>query len=74
MKKVIAFLSSPVINLIIGLVLYFSVGSSIFLYDSFDRRSAFYGGLFVIALDIFSNGFVALYKQHKSKKESLGSS
>lgn len=73
MKKIIAFLSAPVVNLIIGLVLYLWLGCCIWLYDGLDRKSAFYGGLSVIAIDIFGYGFNALVDQHKSKKESLGS-
>lgn len=72
MKKIIEFLSAPVVNLIVGFVLYLWLGCCLWLYDSFDRKSAFYGGLFVIAIDIFSYGFNALVDKYKSKKDSLG--
>ena len=68
MKKIIDFLSAPVVNLIIGLILYFWIGCSMWQYDSFDRFSAFYGGLFVIAIDIFGYGFNALVDQFRSKR------
>ena len=71
MKKIIDFLSAPVVNLIIGLLLYFWIGCSMWQYDSFDRFSAFYGGLFVIAIDIFGYGFNALVDQFRSKKNIL---
>ena len=68
MKKLIEFLSAPVINLILGLILYLWLGCCFWQYDGFDRKSAFYGGLFVIAIDIFGYGFNALCDFRKSKK------
>lgn len=73
MKKFIECLSSPEVNMILGLMLYLWLGCCFWLYDSFDRKSAFYGGLFVIALDIFSYGFNSLCDRRKSKKVSLES-
>lgn len=43
MKKLIEFLSAPIINLVVGLLLYLWLGCCIWTYDSFDRKSAFYG-------------------------------
>lgn len=73
MKKVIEFLSAPIVNAIIGLLLYIWIGCCIWQYVSFDRYSAFYGGLTVIAIDIFGYGFNALVDQFKakSKKEKV---
>lgn len=68
MKKIIEFLSAPVISLIVGLVFYLWVGCCTWQYDGFDRKSAFYGGLFVIAIDILFYGYNALYDSRKSKK------
>lgn len=66
MKKIIEFLSAPVINLIVGLVLYFWVGCCMWQYDGFDRKSAFYAGFFVIAIDIFYYGLNSLCDSRKS--------
>lgn len=70
MKKIIEFLSAPVVNLVVGLLFYLWLGCCIWRYDSFDRISAFYGGLFVIAIDIFGYGINALIDQVRSKKSS----
>lgn len=69
MKKVIEFFSAPAVNLIIGLFLYLWLGCCIWQYDAFDRISAFYGGLFVVSLDIFCYGFNALVDKFMSKKK-----
>lgn len=68
MISVIKFLSAPVVNLVAGLILYLWLGCCIWAYDGFDRFSAFYGGLFVIAIDIFSYGFNSLMPWTRSKK------
>lgn len=71
MKKIIEFLSAPVVNLVVGLILCLWIGCCIwYLGDSFCAPSAFYGGLTVIAIDIFSYGFNALADQRRSKKSS----
>lgn len=67
MKKIIEFLSAPVINLILGLILFIWVGCCIWQYDVFDRKSAFYGGLSVIAIDLLFYGYNALLDSRKSK-------
>lgn len=69
MKKLIEFLSAPAVNLIIGLLLYLWLGCCIWSYDSFDSFSAFYGGLFVVAIDVFGIGLNALVDMYKSKKD-----
>ena len=53
MKKVIEFLSAPALSMFVGLLFFVWIGCCIWFYDSFDRFSAFYGGLFVIAIDMF---------------------
>lgn len=70
MKKFVEFLSAPIINLIIGLLLYLWLGCCIWMYESFDRKSAFYGGLFLIAIDIFFYGLNSLMDKAKEKKNT----
>lgn len=70
MKKVIEILSSPVVNLFVGLILYLWIGCCFWFYDGFDPKSAFYGGLVVIAIDIFGYGVNTLCEQVRSKKSS----
>lgn len=71
MKKVIEFLSAPIVNVFVGLLLFIWIGCCIWQYDSFDRYSAFYGGLFVIAIDIFGYGFNTMVDRVKKKKEKV---
>lgn len=70
MKKVIGFLTTPAVNLIIALLLYLWLGCSICKYDGFDRFSAFYGGLFVVAFYICAFGFNGLFDKYIIKKNS----
>ena len=68
MKKIVDFLSSPGLNLFAGIILFLLIGCVLFNYDSFDRMSAFYGGLSLISLDILFYGLNGLLDNRKSKK------
>ena len=70
LKKLIEFLSAPVVNLVVGFILILLLSFCESKYDAFDRVSALIGAFITIAIDIFGSGFSALLDLRRSKNSS----
>lgn len=71
MRKIIDFLTSPVVNLIFGFVLLLWLGGTImYLGIDFCPISAFLGALYFIAIDIFSYGLHSILGRRKGEKNT----
>lgn len=73
MKKVNAFLSSPVTNLTVGLILILLSFYFMCQYNALDSGSVILSLASFIGAYSFGTGAGHLTKKYRSKKESLGS-